>query len=401
MLQETVQNLTLNLGLVVPVPHLAAMPGHDLVVFKITRQGGHRYHSTCSAEEDAPLGFLERMLSHSSFVGYAVRRAEDLRREVRRPVTTWDQAGSFELVCQLTLQVVDPRALVEHLGQDPLRQVEEMAGDVFRQAASRVDWRQVEERGIAFEDSLRRSVYRDAAGLDTPNLERVRSFARRRGLEVLNLDLSVVFSAEFGEVLRRLRMERDRREILKATSETANLQSAQENVQALISATGKNLERVLANIADGVNSPATLRTVVAELVDLFGQMRGLVASSASEATLPAAALRAQVLALLPGQEGAAPGSLADRVQRLVAFADDLVCPDSARRSFVSAVLHLYAESTLGAVADGGVLASCKERVQKAASEILPALATVDQHERLRDLVRCEDEARLAGEGVAA
>src|SRR3569623_299571 len=136
-------NLTLKSEIVRPVTEVNPVPGHDLVVFERIGTYGHRFHSLVPPDQGLRKGLMG-MLGLTNFVAYAVTQDSDLRYEFTREVTTWDQAGSFTLRCTLTFGVADPKLLVEQLARDPLKRLERMAGDLFANAASRVDWTTIE-----------------------------------------------------------------------------------------------------------------------------------------------------------------------------------------------------------------------------------------------------------------
>jgi hypothetical protein len=386
--------------------------GCDLVVFESS--GGHRFRKVLGPDQTTWGLGLSRLFGTAGFVAYAVTRDDDLRHELTRDVTTWDQAGSFVLRCILTLRVANPREVVEQLARDPLRRLEEMAAHLFHHAASRIDWVTIENLGIAFERQVLESESIDSTGKRASNMVLLRAFAAKRGFELQNVDLTVVFSAEFGEVVRRRREEHQRQELLKSSAETAELdlklkhdleieksklmqvQTAQETLRSLITSSGSNLESILTNIADKVSTPAALRSVVVELLDTFGQMSRIVAHGEIAAGSSASALKERVLAHLEVTTGTVE-PIARRVSEVVSLTEEISCDRDAKDRLLSAALHFLGELALDGKADAGSLESYRASLQKGFEGVLPGLKTQAQHEVLIGLLSLKSLAEAAAE----
>jgi hypothetical protein len=394
-------NLTLKSEIVRPVTEVNPVPGHDLVVFERIGNDGHRFHSLLPPEREMRKGLLG-VFGLTNFVAYAVTKDNDLRYEFTREVTTWDQAGSFILRCTLTFGVSDPRLLVEQLVRDPLKRLERMAGDLFANAASRVDWVTIENQGLAFERQVLASQSVNASGVQASNLAILREFAAGRGFNLRDVHLSVVFPPEFGEVIRRQREERQKQLIRASTAETERLElelrsrlsqveTVQANLRGLINSAGTNLDRMLGNIADGVTSPGALRNVLVELLDTFSQVsRAVSAAGVGGNADPALALRERVLNALPEGSGAVEAHPSSRYTReVVALVADLSCAQSEKDQLLSATFHLLGELLLGPRADGETVKRYRSDLRSGFEAVLPALKNQRQHQLLSELVSLE------------
>jgi hypothetical protein len=404
MAAEPSVNLTLETQIVRPVSDVNPVPGCDLVVFEKVPPDGHRFRKVLGPDETMRSRWISRVFGPGGFAAYAVTRDDDVRHEFSREVTTWDQAGTFVLRCALTLRVVDPRAIVEQLARDPLKRLEEEAGHLFHKAAACIEWTKIENLGIAFERQVLESESTDAAGNRAPNLVLLRAFAARRGFELQNVDLSVIFSVEFGELVRVQRQEDLQRKLLemkamreelevrlqhgleRERSKLLQMQTAQERLRSLIDSTGGNLERILTNIADGVSTPAALRGIMVELRDTLGQMSDMVAHGAIAAANAPAVARERLAARLP--EGGA-GDVEPSIRHLdeiVKLNREISCDEDLKRRLLSAALHLLGELALDRMADAGALDGCRAALRAGFEAVLPALKTQRQHEVLIDLL---------------
>src|SRR5436305_11803410 len=122
-MQPEAANLTLDSQIVRPLKHVSPTPRCDLVVFHKTHgEEGHAFVAILGPDEKLPV--LARAFYRGKLVAYAVTRETHRRHELTREVTTWNQSGKFMLHCTLTLRVADPKAVVEQLRSDPLRQLE-------------------------------------------------------------------------------------------------------------------------------------------------------------------------------------------------------------------------------------------------------------------------------------
>ena len=390
-------NLTLKSEIVRPVTEVNPVPGHDLVVFEQVGTDGHRFHSLVPPDRGMRKGLLG-MLGLTNFVAYAVTQDSDLRYEFTRDVTTWDQAGSFTLRCTLTFGVSDPKLLVEQLARDPLKRLERMAGDLFANAASRVDWTTIENQGLAFERQVLSSQSVDAAGVQASNLTLLHKFAAGRGFKLRDVHLSVIFPPEFGEVIRRQREEKQKQLIRASTAETerqelelksklSRVETVQANLRGLINSAGNNLDRMLGNIADGVTSPGALRSVLVELLDTFSQVsRAVSAADVGGNGDPSLALRERVLAALPEGGGTADHPAESRVKDIMALVADLSCAQSEKDQLLSATFHLLGELLLGTRADSEIVQRYRNELRSGFEAVLPALKSQRQHEVLSTLV---------------
>jgi hypothetical protein len=391
-------NLTLKSEIVRPVTEVNPVPGHDLVVFERIGTGGHRFHSLVPPDQGLRKGLMG-MLGLTNFVAYAVTQDSDLRYEFTHEVTTWDRVGSFILRCTLTFGVSDPKLLVEQLTRDPLKRLERMAGDLFVNAASRVDWTTIENQGLAFERQVLSSQSVNAAGVQASNLTILRDFATGRGFKLRDVSLSVIFPPEFGEVIRRQREERQKQLIRASTAETERLElelksklsrveTVQANLRGLIDSAGDNLNRMLGNIADGVTSPGALRSVLVELLDTFSQVsRAVSAADAGGDGGPTLALRERVLAALPEGSATVASHPAERhMKEVVALLADLSCAQSEKDQLLSATFHLLGELLLGTRADSETVQRYRNELRNGFEAVLPALKSQRQHEVLSALV---------------
>lgn len=399
-------NLTLKSEIVRPVLEVNPIPGHDLVVFERIGTDGHRFHALLPPDQEMRKGLLGT-LGLTKFVAYAVTRDSDLRYEFTRDVTTWDQAGSFTLRCTLTFGVSNPRLLVEQLARDPLKRLERIAGDLFANAASRVNWVTIENQGLAFERQVLSSQSVDAAGVQGSNLTILREFATGRGFKLRDVNLSVVFPPEFGEVIRRQREERQKQLIRASTAETERLElelrsklaqvdTVQTTLRGLVSSAGANLDRMLGNIADGVTSPGALRSVLVELLDTFSHVSRAVSAAGGGGNDPSLALRDRVLAVLPeGSSAAAAHPAARYAGDIVALVADLSCAQSDKDQLVSATFHLLGELMLGTEADGETVERYRGGLRSGFEALLPALKSQRQHQVLTELVNLESLSAAA------
>jgi hypothetical protein len=414
MLTSPPVNLTLDSEIVKPIRGVNPISGWNLVVFE--RVGdGHSFHSVVRDGQPWSAG-LSGIMRQASFVAYAVRSDHDLRHELSREVSTWNRAGTFTLHCTLTLEVEAPRVVVEQLPQDPLGLLEKMAGDLYHNAASCVDWVTVEQEGPGFWNRILDSESRTGGGGTVPNRRRVEEFAASRGFKLHNVELRAVFSEDFGEWIRRERKERMQRRVNELEVETERLkvqqtrsleeeraklqrfQRVQETLCGLITSSGEDLESSLTHIADRVTTPADLQRIVVQLLDVYGNVSQLVAAGepAQNESIAGSALRQRVLALLPDASSTLHPATR-QIGRVATLAAELSCSAREKDQLLSAALHLVGDLVLDDAADSQALEQHRNQLREVFDAIQPTLETQRQHEVLASLLELhslEEDGRL-------
>lgn len=402
-------NLTMDRGLVKPALGANPLPDHDLVIFR-REGGGLRFHSLLGPSDR--LSLFDKISLGSNLAVYAVSRDQNLRHKLKiEGLKSADLVGPFSLDLTLALRAQDPQVLVEKLESDPVLRLEREVQEILGRAASRMDWTEVQAPACDFEDQLLSSTVLDDAGRRVPGLTFLQHFAEELGLEIKGIQVARRFSDEVGEAARVAWREREQRLIAEERQKTALVNeqlrtrldeyqawkiNALGNIQRLgtISASATaNLEKVLEQIADKVDTAPALRSVINELIS----MRNEIATISSMGDARDGNGAGRELKVVGGSAGPAllaadpaAGRLSGILNRLAAVPWE----PADRNRLQAGLLRLAGELSLQGEANEKKVVECFVALEEQVPRLVKAVQTPEQRDLLlqlqdRDWLRAE------------
>lgn len=387
--------LTTEKKLVKPALDANPIPDHDLVVFRRVGGGGLRFHSLLGPNDR--LSLVDKLSLGASVAVYAVTRDQNLRHEMSvAGLKSADHVGPFTLALTLALRIEDPQVVVQKLESDPLGRLEREVREVLGRVASRMDWSEVQAPACDFEDQLLSSTVMDESGQRVASLAFLRGFAAELGLELKSVQVSRQLPAEVGEAARVRWREQERRiideEMQKSAMMSEQLQAQREefqawkaNARAISTSVTNNLAKVLAQIADKVESAPVLRTVMNDLIAMRDEI-AMISTVGGGANGNGGSREMKILEASSGPAllGAAPAA---GLSGLLAQLGTLPLTLADRNRLQSCLLRLAGEVSLQSEADPAVIEECFRSLADQMPRLAQAIQTPDQRDLL---IRLQD-----------
>jgi hypothetical protein len=404
-------NLTTEQRIVKPVLDANPIPDHDLVIFKKVG-GGYRFHSVINPDLGGGPSFLSKVVFGANFVNYAVTRDRNLRYKLAvESLYSADHVGPFSLQLTLLLCVESSQLLVEKLESDPLLRLEQEVREVLGGVASRMSWSAIEAEAGEFENQLLAEHVMNDAGARVSSLVCLQEFALPVGLRLKGIQVSRTFSAEIGEEMRVSKEEERQRKIAEAQHKTALLkrqlqsQEAQfdawqrnalskiELIGALSESATANLQKVLVQISDKVDTAAALRSVLNELLAMRQEISRLPSLGESGEGNGDSG-RLIVAGDLPRLAAAPRNPVESFLTRAFELARGLDCEPTEKGRLLSLVLHLLGELALHEEADEDAVLDYGAKLREQVRRLMRSTHTNQQREFLLqlqdvDIIRAE------------
>lgn len=395
-------NLTMEKKLVKPALDANSVPDHDLVIFRRVGGGGLRFHSILGPGDK--LSLVDKLSLGASVAVYAVTRDQNLRHEMSvAGLKSADHVGPFTMDLTLSLRSTNPQVLVEKLESDPLGRLEREVREVLGRVASRMDWSEVQAPACDFEDQLLSSTVLGEAGRRVPSLAFLQGFAAELGLDLKGIQVSRQLPAEVGEATRVRWREQERRiideEMQKSAMMNEQLQAEREefqawkaNARAIGTSVTTNLAKVMAQIADKVESAPGLRTVMNDLIAMRAEI-AMISTVGGGANGNGGSREMKILEASSGPAllGAAPAA---GLTGLLAQLATLPLDRADRNRLQSSLLRLAGEVSLQGEADPAVIEECFRGLADQMPCLVQAIQTPDQRDLL---IRLQDPDWLRAE----
>lgn len=136
-------NLTIDERIVREVP-LAPLPGHVLVVYKRSEDGGKTFSAELNPEEqfrEEKTRWWKRLLADPpSYTAYAVNMNGHLQLKFSRRMLHQHQVKSCDILFSLEYSISAPRVIVTRLDDDPVEQVQNKVVELALKSISRHEW---------------------------------------------------------------------------------------------------------------------------------------------------------------------------------------------------------------------------------------------------------------------
>jgi len=406
-------NLTTEKSFVKPVLGVHPIAGHDLVVFRKVN-GGQRFHSQLGPTDT--LGLFPKLFYGSTLVAYAVTRDQSLRHTVRiEELKSADHFGPFALEVMLALSIAGAQLLVERLEDDPLSRLASEVQTVLGRAASRMEWSRIQAPPGDFEHQLLTSETElDETGKPISSQAFLQAFAKDLGLRLKRIQVARQFSADVGEATRVAWREQERRRIDQEVLESELLKKQLENRQreyeawqtntlgniqrlgAISASATENLEKVLNQIADKVDTVPGLRTVMNELIAMRDEIAQL--SSVGGGPAPAGLREMKVVGALSPAAMLTTSAPSDPVtsllDRLSTRLGSISWEPADRSRLYSSLLRLAGELARQGEADSQVLVECRRSIKEQVPRLIKSVQTPEQRDLL---LRLDDPEWLRSE----
>lgn len=386
-------NMTTEHKLVKPALDANPVPDHDLVVFRRVGGGGLRFHSVLGPDDR--LSLINKLSLGTNVTAYAVARDQNLRHKMSiAGLKSADHVGPFTLELTLALRITDPQTLVEKLESDPLGRLEREVREVLGRVASRMDWAEVQSPACDFEDQILSSSVLDESARRVASLAFLQGFAAELGIELKGVQVSRQLPAEVGEAARVRWREQERRiideEIQKSAMMSEQLQAQREefqawkaNARAISTSVTNNLAKVLAQIADKVESAPVLRTVMNDLMAMRDEI-AMISNVGGGAGGNGGAREMKILS-----SSSAPALLeappTAGLSGLLAQFGTLPLEPTDRNRLQSCLLRLAGEVSLQGEADPVVIEECFRSLADQMPRMIQAIQTPDQRDLLMRL----------------
>lgn len=142
-------NLTIDERIVREVP-LAPLPGHVLVVYKRSEDGGKTFSTELDPEEqfrEEKTGWWKRLIADPpSYTAYAVNVNSHLQLNFSRRMLHQNGVNSCDILFNLEYSISAPRVIVTLLEDDPIEKVQGRVADLALEVISRHEWRLIKKQ---------------------------------------------------------------------------------------------------------------------------------------------------------------------------------------------------------------------------------------------------------------
>ncbi len=416
------ENLTLAQQILKTHVGVKPVEGHTVVVLEKTEGSGEEYRFEIEPGQTAPktrLDLFQWLLGRRSerYFAYAVTGDPQLRTTFSTDVTLRTRIHTFALRITLGYRIGEPKKLVIHRNDDPLRKVREEIASLLRTEFAQRDWisilidfpalaREVEAKFIGTISSFAATYGLSIAGIALDHTLPPDEIKRLREIEEAELEKDRI--RRDAETVRVTASEGAATAAAKADHEhTLALQKQQQGWELEGDADGHAIEsrgrsaqvaifKRMDALADAVTR-ATTRAIEAagasiqnpkELVQAISSMRAALTEMRS-LNQPAAehGLTSPEFA---GMIGAGDSSAALILTEMLATTKQMGLSAEERRKLQSSILHLIGELMLEAEASAEIVDLHIQRIQAIRAKVL-------EDEHLDYLEKFTDRKRLARE----